>query len=67
VEGKVNNLSFYVKPDAQFIPPHELKVDQKILKGFDWRGDKKPKRKDVVKSGKSPTEPTPLPIKKAVQ
>jgi lipopolysaccharide export system protein LptA len=67
VEGKVNNLSFYVKPDAQFIPPHELKLDQKILKGFDWRGDKKPKRADVVKSGKTPAETKPLPIKKAVQ
>ena len=48
-EGKVNNLSFYVKPEASFIPPHELKKEQKTLKGFEWRGDDKPKREDVVK------------------
>ncbi len=48
-EGKVNNLSFYVKPDAQFIPPHELKKEEQKLKGFDWRAKLKPARKDVVK------------------
>jgi lipopolysaccharide export system protein LptA len=47
-EGKVNNLSFYVKPDAKFIPPHELKADEKSLKGFNWKGKEKPKRSDVV-------------------
>jgi hypothetical protein len=68
VAGKVNNLSFYVKPDAQFIPPHELKAEQKILKGFNWQGDRKPKRNDVVKTAKSPAEVKPQPaIKKAVQ
>jgi hypothetical protein len=47
-EGKVNNLSFYVKPEASFIPPHELKKDQKTLKGFEWKGDSKPEKVDVV-------------------
>ncbi|MEX2233370.1 MAG: OstA-like protein, partial [Cyclobacteriaceae bacterium] len=37
--GRVNNLSFYVKPEARFIPPHELKKDEKILKGFEWKAD----------------------------
>lgn len=49
-DGKVNNLSFYVKPEAQFIPPHELLKEQKTLKGFQWRADVKPKREDVVKT-----------------
>ncbi|HEY9045664.1 MAG TPA: OstA-like protein [Ohtaekwangia sp.] len=48
-EGKVNNLSFYVKPEASFIPPHELKIEDTKLKGFSWRGKEKPKREDVVK------------------
>jgi lipopolysaccharide export system protein LptA len=48
-DGKVNNLSFYVQPEASFIPPHELKKDQKTLKGFEWRADAKPTREDVVK------------------
>jgi lipopolysaccharide export system protein LptA len=53
VEGKVNNLSFYVKPDANFIPPHELKEEDKKLPGFEWRVKDKPTRADVVKMPKS--------------
>ncbi|HYG18156.1 MAG TPA: OstA-like protein [Ohtaekwangia sp.] len=49
VNGKVNNLSFYVKPDANFIPPHELKPEDMQLKGFSWMEEQKPKRDDVVK------------------
>jgi lipopolysaccharide export system protein LptA len=65
-EGKVNNLSFYVKPDAQFIPPHELKKDDRTLKGFNWKAKEKPLKKDVVKPGPAPAPPLPQ-IKKAVQ
>lgn len=53
-EGKVNNLSFYVKPEAQFIPPHELKKEQKTLKGFEWKAEGKPTRADVVKDPITP-------------
>jgi lipopolysaccharide export system protein LptA len=49
-EGKVNNMSFYVKPDGNFIPPHELKVEDTKLKGFAWRIKEKPTREDVVKT-----------------
>lgn len=49
-DGKVNNLSFYVKPEASFIPPHELREEQKTLKGFEWRAEVKPTRDEVVKS-----------------
>ncbi|HEY0651985.1 MAG TPA: OstA-like protein [Chryseosolibacter sp.] len=48
-EGKVNNLTSYVKPDAKFIPPHEMKTDDKTLKGFSWKVKEKPLRQDVVK------------------
>jgi lipopolysaccharide export system protein LptA len=50
LNGKVNNLSFYTKPDGQFVPPHELKKEDKTLKGFDWRTGQKPEKKDVVKT-----------------
>jgi lipopolysaccharide export system protein LptA len=53
-DGRVNNLSFYVKPEANFIPPHELKKDDLTLKGFSWKVDEKPKREDVVPK---PAEP----------
>lgn len=49
VEGRVNNLSFYVKPEANFIPPHELKEDDTRLSGFLWKADLRPTKKDVVK------------------
>lgn len=49
-DGNVNNLSFYVKPEASFIPPHELKKEDKTLKGFEWRDDDKPTREDVVRT-----------------
>ena len=32
-DGKVNNFSFYVQPEASFIPPHELKPGGYNLKG----------------------------------
>jgi hypothetical protein len=54
VDGKVNNLSFYVRPDANFIPPHELQEEDKKLPGFEWMEELKPRRRDVVKSRKDP-------------
>jgi lipopolysaccharide export system protein LptA len=48
-DGKVNNLSFLVKPEANFIPPHELKKEDTILKGFSWKAEAKPDRDAVVK------------------
>jgi lipopolysaccharide export system protein LptA len=68
-QGQVNNLSFYVKPDAKFIPPHELQKGDKTLKGFNWKAKEKPQRKDVVKTNKQ-VNPSKLPtssIKKTAQ
>lgn len=56
--GQVNNLSFYTRPEASFIPPHELKIEDAKLKGFSWREKEKPKREDVVKK---PIVKPPLP------
>lgn len=47
-EGKVDTFSSYVKPEAKFIPPHELEDGDKKLRGFSWQVDKRPARKDVV-------------------
>jgi lipopolysaccharide export system protein LptA len=59
VDRKVNNLSFYVKPDANFIPPHELTDEQRRLEGFEWQASLKPTRHDVVKHDYS-SEPYPI-------
>lgn len=48
-EGKVNNVSFYVKPDATFFPPHEIKETDRKLKGFVWLAKIRPRKQDVVK------------------
>jgi len=48
-EGQVDNLSFYVKPDAKLIPPHELTKEDRLLTGFKWQAELKPTKKDVAK------------------
>jgi lipopolysaccharide export system protein LptA len=49
-EGKVDTFSSYVKPEAQFIPPHELEDGDRRLRGFSWQADKRPTKRDVVKN-----------------
>lgn len=56
-EGRVDNLSFYVKPEADFVPPHEIAEEETRLRGFRWREENRPTRNQVVKS------PAPLPEK----
>ncbi|MEJ0032289.1 MAG: OstA-like protein [Bacteroidota bacterium] len=50
VNGKVDNFTAYVKPDAQFVPPHEIRKENERLKGFVWREKERPVREDVVKT-----------------
>jgi len=47
--NKADNASFYVKPDASFIPPHELTDEQTQLKGFKWRAEEKPTKAAMLK------------------
>ncbi|ELR70341.1 hypothetical protein C900_04026 [Fulvivirga imtechensis AK7] len=46
--NKADNISFYVNPEASFIPPHELQEPQKKLKNFDWREEEKPNKEDML-------------------
>ncbi|MES2731508.1 MAG: OstA-like protein [Bacteroidota bacterium] len=46
--NKVSKISFITKPDALFIPPHELEEPDKKLKGFQWRIKEKPTEEQVV-------------------
>ncbi len=48
-DGRVHNFSFYRKPDANFVPPHELNEESIKLDGFLWKADQKPTRNEVVK------------------
>lgn len=56
-EGKVHDLSFYVKPEANFIPPHELDADEKELEGFSWKEASRPVKSAVVKVPPAPEKP----------
>jgi hypothetical protein len=67
VDGKIDNFSAYVKPDAQFVPPHEIKPEVEKLKGFNWRGKERPVREDVVKTRGGPPKKQPIPKKGSAQ
>jgi lipopolysaccharide export system protein LptA len=43
----IRRVSFLTKPEAQFIPPHELLEPDRRLKGFLWRKEEKPEREDI--------------------
>lgn len=58
-DARVNNLSFYTNPEADFIPPHELKKDDMLLQGFEWKINTRPTRTDVVKQKKESELPAP--------
>jgi lipopolysaccharide export system protein LptA len=46
--GAVRNITFITKPDAKFVPPHEVVEGESKLKGFKWRLDEKPKEEEIV-------------------
>lgn len=58
-DGKVKRVAFLNKPDAIFIPPHEIAEPDTRLRGFKWRDAEKPARKDVMVR-----KETPLPVPK---
>ena len=47
-EQKLSSFSVYTKPEAKFIPPHELNDDVKYLAGFEWRESERPELYDVA-------------------
>lgn len=47
-KGDVRNITFVNKPDAKFIPPHEIVQTESRLKGFEWRYEEKPGWEEVA-------------------
>ncbi|MEL7001671.1 MAG: OstA-like protein [Bacteroidota bacterium] len=58
--NKADNISFYVKPDASFTPPHELKESQKQLDGFLWQEEKKPNKEEMISKNQNTEGTTPV-------
>ncbi len=46
--NQAKTVYFYSKPDASFIPPHELRIADRQLKGFEWRIEHRPSKSEVV-------------------
>ncbi|WP_421763026.1 OstA-like protein [Ekhidna sp.] len=46
-DEELENITFYIKPEARFIPPHELTGALQKLEGFQWRGEERPELKDL--------------------
>lgn len=49
-DEKLDNISFYIKPEARFIPPHELTPDVQKLEGFEWQGANRPVLSDLIQN-----------------
>ncbi|WP_460921682.1 OstA-like protein [Pontibacter brevis] len=47
-ENKLKTISFLVQPDASFVPPHELKEEDKKLDGFTWMAELRPTKQEVL-------------------
>ena len=56
-ENKVKTISFLVQPDASFVPPHELKEEDKKLAGFTWMAELRPTKQDVLAKRVAPKPP----------
>lgn len=58
---QLENISFYIRPEAKFIPPHELTPEIQKLGGFEWRGDQRPELKDLITAEESSSETAEKP------
>jgi lipopolysaccharide export system protein LptA len=66
-ENKIHTISLLAKPEAVFIPPHELNDENTRLKGYNWRPTERPTRRSVfgkhfasdIKKPKAKAKPKP--------
>jgi lipopolysaccharide export system protein LptA len=47
--NKLHRISYLNKPEATFVPPHEIEEPQKKFKNFRWRVEEAPQRKDMTR------------------
>jgi lipopolysaccharide export system protein LptA len=56
-DSQFDNASFYTKPEASFVPPHEIKPPDKQLSGFKWRRSERPELEDIYKKKEKKESP----------
>lgn len=56
-DSRAQKITFYTKPDASFIPPHELKKPDLQLKGFEWKMEMRPDKEEVLRPRDGLTKP----------
>jgi lipopolysaccharide export system protein LptA len=47
-EGKVKRIAFYTKPEAKFVPPHEMTPSIKFLEDFQWKEADRPTKAKTI-------------------
>lgn len=55
-ENQVSTISIFEKPEAKFIPPHELTPNDTRLRGFSWRIEERPTLIDIFGKGFEPSQ-----------
>jgi hypothetical protein len=63
-DNQVSDIRFYTNPDGDFVPPHELKEENKKLEGFAWRINERPTKQEILLS---PTELEKFMEEKAIK
>ncbi|RDV17115.1 hypothetical protein DXT99_00950 [Pontibacter diazotrophicus] len=64
-ENKLKTISFLVQPDANFVPPHELKEEDKTLAGFTWMAELRPTKQEVTAKRAVVVKPPEIPKQQA--
>jgi len=47
-DNQVSDIRVYVKPQASFLPPHEITDESKKLADFRWRDSERPSKQQVI-------------------
>lgn len=63
-KNKISRISFLAKPDGKFIPPKELREEDKELDGFRWRVTEMPTKESILARITLPKIVTPKAIVK---
>ena len=64
VKSRVSRITFIGKPDGRFIPPKEIKADDKELDGFRWRLNERPTKESIIKAATPMLEVKIKPLNK---